>query len=293
MNLVTSGELARAAQQAGVGLGAFNVIMIEHAEAIVAGAEQTGRPVVLQLSQNSVRYHGRLAPLAVALVTLARSVSVPVAVHLDHATERPLVEEAIGLGFTSVMFDASTLPYDQNVEATAAVARRCHASGVTVEAELGEVGGKDGAHAPGVRTDPDQARAFVAATGVDLLAVAVGTSHAMHEQTATVDRRLIGRLCQAVDVPLVLHGSSGVPDEDLPAVVAAGMTKVNLATTLNVALTAAVREVLAAEPDVSDPRRWLRPAREAVTRRVATLLTALASTTATPHDDERDDHAHH
>lgn len=278
MSLVTTGELARQAQQNAVGLGAFNVIMIEHAEAIVAGAIEAGRPVVLQLSQNTILYHGSLAPLAAALVTLARAAPVPVAVHLDHATERPLVEEAIDMGFTSVMFDASILPYDQNVQATAEVARHCHAAGVTIEAELGEVGGKDGAHTPGFRTDPDQANGFVNATGVDLLAVAVGTTHAMQSQTATVDTDLVARLHTAVEVPLVLHGSSGVPDHDLPQAVAAGLTKVNLATTLNVALTQAVRTALTADPKMSDPRQWMTPARQAVTQRVVTLLTTLATT---------------
>jgi fructose-bisphosphate aldolase class II len=146
---------------------------------------------------------------------------------------------------------------------------------VAVEAELGEVGGKDGVHAPGARTDPAQAAAFVAATGVDSLAVAVGTSHAMLSRDAAVDLDLVRALRAAVPVPLVLHGSSGVADADLPAVVRAGITKVNIGTRLNVALTRRVREVLAERPDLVDPRRYLGPAREAVAAEATGILTRL------------------
>ncbi|TGJ94949.1 fructose-bisphosphate aldolase, partial [Actinotalea fermentans ATCC 43279 = JCM 9966 = DSM 3133] len=134
---------------------------------------------------------------------------------LDHAEDRALVSEAVRLGFTSVMYDGSALDYERNVEATADVVREAHARGVFVEAELGKVGGKDGVHAPGVRTDPAEAVAFVAATGVDALAVAVGSSHAMTDRTASLDFERIAGLRAAVPVPLVLHGSSGVADHDL------------------------------------------------------------------------------
>ena len=213
--LTPTAEIVGPAAAAGRGVGAFNVIQLEHAEAIVAGAEAAGAPVVLQISENAVRYHGRLEPLALATLAVARASTAPVAVHLDHATDVALVHEAVRLGFGSVMYDASTMSYADNVAATADVVAHCHAHGVWVEAELGEVGGKDGVHAPGARTDPDEARAYVAATGVDALAVAVGTSHAMLTRDAAIDLDLIARLHEAVPVPLVLHGSSGVPDADL------------------------------------------------------------------------------
>ena len=136
------------------GLAAFNVIELEHAEAIVAGAEAAARPVVLQISENTVAFHGALAPLALACLRIAAESDVPVVVHLDHAVRRDLVTEAVELGVPSVMFDASALDYDENVAATAEVARWCHERDAWVEAELGEVGGKDGVHAPGARTDP-------------------------------------------------------------------------------------------------------------------------------------------
>ncbi|MER7315419.1 MULTISPECIES: class II fructose-bisphosphate aldolase [Streptomyces] len=276
MPLISTGALARDARTAATGLGAFNVIQIEHAQAIVGGAEAAGLPVVLQISENTARYHGSLEPIGLACLALARAADVPVAVHLDHAESAGLVRQAVELGFTSVMFDASTLPYEENVAATRSVTEYCHAHDVCVEAELGEIGGKDGAHAPGVRTDPDEARAFVGATGVDALAVAVGSSHAMLTRDAALDFALISRLRHAVDVPLVLHGSSGVGDTGLAGAVAAGMTKVNISTHLNKLFTGAVRVRLDADPQVADPRKYLGPARDAVATEVTRLLGILA-----------------
>ncbi|MER7792290.1 class II fructose-bisphosphate aldolase [Streptomyces sp. NPDC097640] len=275
MPLVATGEIVGPAVRAGLGAGAFNVIQIEHAQAIVAGAEAAGAPVILQISENAVRYHGALAAIGRAAVEVATAARVPVAVHLDHATEPTLVREAVGLGFGSVMFDASALDYEANVAATAEVTADCHTHGVWVEAELGEVGGKDGVHAPGARTDPAEAAAYVAATGVDALAVAVGTSHAMVVKAAVVDLGLVAALRAAVPVPLVLHGSSGVPEADLTRAVEAGLTKVNIATHLNVAYTRAIRDHLAAHPEAVDPRRYVAKARDAVAREVARLLPLL------------------
>ncbi|MCM2423630.1 class II fructose-bisphosphate aldolase [Streptomyces sp. RKAG293] len=276
MPLAPTHEIADDAAGRVAGLGAFNVVQLEHAEAIVAGAEAAGLPVILQISENTARYHGALEPIALASLAIARAASVPVAVHLDHAESAVLVREAVELGFTSVMFDGAKLPYAENVAATREITAHCHSRKVWVEAELGEVGGKDGAHAPGVRTDPDEAREFVAATGVDALAVAVGSSHAMHTRDAVLDFELITRLRDAVSVPLVLHGSSGVGDADLIRAVAAGMTKVNISTHLNKTFTRAVRTYLDADPGVSDTRKYLGPARDAVAVEVARLLRVLA-----------------
>jgi fructose-bisphosphate aldolase class II len=276
MPLTPTDALVRPARENGRAVGAFNVVQLEHAEAIVAGAQTAGLPVILQISENTARYHGGLAPVGRACLAVAEAARVPVAVHLDHAESADLVREAVALGFTSVMFDAAKLPYARNTAATRQIADDCHRAGVWVEAELGEVGGKDGAHAPGVRTDPREAREFVDATEVDALAVAVGSSHAMHTRDAALDFPLIARLRDAVDVPLVLHGSSGVADADLAEAVARGMTKINVSTHLNKAFTRAVRARLAEQPEVSDPRRYLGPAREAVAAEVTHLLRLLA-----------------
>lgn len=275
MPLVGTGDIVGPAAAAGRGVGAFNVIQLEHAQAIVAGAEAAGSPVILQVSENTARYHGALAAIGTATLAVARAAAVPVAVHLDHATSAGLVEEAVALGFSSVMYDASTLPYEENLRATARVRARCHAAGVWVEAELGEVGGKDGVHAPGARTDPAEAADFVAATGVDALAVAVGTSHAMATRDAALDFGLIAALRARLPVPLVLHGSSGVGDEDLATAVAHGMTKVNIATHLNRVFTRAAREVLDADRALADTRRYLGAGRTAMTHEVTRLLGIL------------------
>ena len=277
MPAVAIGEIVGPASAAGRGVGAFNVIGIEHAEGIVAGAEAAGAPVVLAISQNCVAYHGALEPIAAAVLAVARAAAVPVAVHLDHATGEDLVRAAAAAGLGSVMYDASALPYAGNVAATAQVTRWCHDRGMWTEAELGEIGGKDGVHSARARTRPDEAAGYAAATGVDALAVAVGSSHAMLTRDAVLDLDLIARIHRAVPVPLVLHGSSGVPDDGLTAAVTAGMTKINIATQLNKAYTAAVRASLAADPVLVDPRRYGAAGRNAIAGEVARLLGVLCA----------------
>jgi fructose-bisphosphate aldolase class II len=271
-----SGLVSRAGS-AGAGIGAFNVIQLEHAEGIAAGAERAGRPVILQISENTVAYHGSLVPLARACLAVAAEASVEVVVHLDHATRPDLVAQAVDLGLPSLMYDASALPHDDNVAATRTVVSVAHAAGAWVEAELGEVGGKDGVHAPGARTRPDEAASYVAETGVDALAVAVGSSHAMLTRDAVLDEGLIAAIAAAVPVPLVLHGSSGVPDDGLRRAVGHGIRKVNVATQLNKVMAAAVRHALD-DRALVDPRRYLGPGRDAVAAEVARLLTLLAPT---------------
>jgi len=277
MPAVGMAEIVGPASAKGRGVGAFNIIGIEHAEAVIAGAEAAGAPVVLAISQNCVAYHGAVEPIARAALALAGSAAVPVAVHLDHATGDDLVRAAVAVGVGSVMYDASDAPYQQNVAATAAVTRWCHERGVWVEAEIGQIGGKDGVHDAGARTPPADAARYAAATGVDALAVAVGSSHAMLTRDAVLDVDLIAAIHRAVPVPLVLHGSSGVPDAGLAAAVAAGMTKINVATQLNKAYTGAVRACLAAEPALVDPRRYGAAARDAVAAEVTRLLGVLGA----------------
>ena len=207
-----------------------------------------------------------------------------VALHLDHVTRVDLLHRTAESGFSSVMFDAGPLPYDENVAATRDATTWAHGHGLLIEAELGHVGGKaesgwgqvESAHGTGVRTDPDQAAEYVAATGVDALAVAVGSRHAMTTADAELDLELIARLRAAVDVPLVLHGSSGVPQPTIAAAVVAGMTKVNIGTITTVAFTQAIRQHLADVPKVTDPRQYLTPARKAVSAVVAELVSTVA-----------------
>ncbi|WP_318217418.1 ketose-bisphosphate aldolase [Streptomyces sp. SCL15-6] len=286
MPLATTGDLITRAATARSAVAAFNVITLEHIEAVVAGAESVGAPVVLQVSENAVKFrYGRLLPLARAAVAAAEAAAVPVALHLDHVQSDALLRQAPDAGFSSVMYDASRLPYTENLAATRAAADWAHAQGLWIEAELGEVGGKNGegpldAHAPGARTDPAEARAFVGDSAVDALAVAVGSSHAMTTRTAALDHDLLKELSGTLDVPLVLHGSSGVPDGELAAAVAGGIAKVNVGTALNIAMTGAIREYLASHPDAVDSRRYLTVGREAMVRTVAELTRVVTGTTA-------------
>jgi fructose-bisphosphate aldolase class II len=277
MPLVETRLLIDEAVKTGSGVCAFNIITLEHAEAVTWGAEAARQPVILQISENAVLYHhGNVFALATAATAVAKAASVDVSLHLDHVEDDELLRSAAHAGFSSVMYDASKLDYTDNVAATRRAVDWAHSRDLYVEAELGAIGGKGGAHTPGVRTNPDEARQFVAATGVDALAVAVGSSHAMTSQTATLDHDLIVELRDAVPVPLVLHGSSGVADAELRTAINNGIVKVNIGTILNVAFTDAVRSALASDPNLVDPRKYLDPARSAVAE-ITRCLTAVTA----------------
>jgi len=276
MTLVSTSSVVADALTRSRGAAAFNVVQLENLEAVVTASARCALPVIVAISENAVRYHGGLAPLMQASLATAHATEAVVSLHLDHAETFDLVLEAVDLGVSSVMFDASRLEFSANVATTARAVAACHAAGVWVEAELGEVGGKAGVHAPGVRTSPGEAAAYVDATGVDALAVAVGSSHKMVDRVAELDFRLISELASAVKVPLVLHGSSGVSDESVRLAVAAGITKVNIATQLNKIFTAAVREYLAAHQDEVDPRRYLGAGRSAMAEEAERLLMVIS-----------------
>ncbi|MGW4304181.1 class II fructose-bisphosphate aldolase [Streptomyces sp. NPDC004376] len=288
MPLATTGDLVTRAARSGSAVAAFNIVTLEHIEAVVTGAETARAPVVLQVSENTVKFRtGGLLPLARAARAAAEHAAVPVALHLDHIQSDDLLRQAPEAGFSSVMYDASGLPYADNLAATRATAAWAHGQGLWIEAELGQIGGKGGrppldAHAPGARTDPDQAYEFVADTGVDALAVAIGSVHAMTTRTATLDQTLLRRLSATLSVPLVLHGSSGVPDDALARAVAGGIGKVNVGTALNAALTRAVRRHLTERPHAVDSRGYLGAGREAMAAEVARIIGVLGRTPASP-----------
>lgn len=287
MPLARTADLIERARHEGVGLGAFNVICLEHAEAIAEGSARAGRPVIMQVSENAARFRGSFGPITDACAALARAAETDVAVHLDHVQDTALLDDLDTGAVSSVMIDASTADYAVNVATTRGVVDWGHQRGLWVEAELGQVGGKGGApalgaHQPGARTDPDDAARYVAATGVDGLAVAVGSVHAMTTRTAVLDLDLVAALRARVDVPLVLHGSSGVSAETLADAVASGIVKVNIGTALNMAFTAAVRSELTADPDQVDPRHYLAPAREAMAAVVADAAQLLFTTDSSP-----------
>lgn len=282
MPLVPTADLMDQAVREDSAVLAFNIITLEHAEAVAQACEAAKSPAILAVSHNAVRYHrDDPAPLLGAAAAIARRCDVPLALHLDHVEDEDLVLRARELGCGSVMFDASRLPHSDNVARTAAVTARLHDESIWVEAELGEIGGKDGVHCATARTDPDEAAEYVRATGIDALAVAVGSTHAMTERNAMLDQDLIARLRAAVDVPLVLHGSSGVPDQEIRSAITHGMRKINFGTHLSAAFTRAIRAGLDDYSGV-DPRRYLAAGREAVAAATEQQLRLLTPEPVTP-----------
>jgi fructose-bisphosphate aldolase, class II len=275
MSRTTSGKLVAEKVNSSTAIGAFNVILLEHAEALVMGAEKSQLPLILQISENCVKYHGALKPISVATIAIAEASTLPISVHLDHAESEELVKQALDLGYDSVMFDGSKLGYKENVQASQRMRALCDSYGATLEVEIGEVGGKDGVHAPGIRTKPAEAKDFANETGANLIAVAVGSSHAMSTRDASLDFQLIRDIAAEVKIPLVLHGSSGVSDGDLQEAVRAGMRKINIATHLNGIFTDRVRAELGKNPSLTDPRKYIGLSRDDVSDEVARLLKLL------------------
>jgi fructose-bisphosphate aldolase, class II len=258
-------------QREGFAVGAFNANTLEQIQAIVLAAQQVRAPAIVQISRRALLYLGSGDTLwgvryVVSLGRVAAAgVDVPIGLHLDHGAE-PEALLALDLGFTSIMFDGGELPFDENIAVTRRLAQAAHAAGASMEAELGEVPRLDAAgHAEeGSLTDPGEAAAFVRATGIDSLAVAIGSVHAGRRKETELDLERLAAIQAAVAIPLVLHGSSGVTDQHIAGGIRLGMCKINVATQLNQAFTGAVRDVLTASSTEIDPRRYLGPARDAM-----------------------------
>ncbi len=273
MALVRSTEVLAYAQEAHFAVGAFNADNMEMLQAIVEAAEEERAPVILQVSEPTVRYAGLTLPAAM-VKQVAAEVTVPVVLHLDHGTSFEQNVHALRAGFTSLMFDGSRLPYEENVAITRRIADMAHIAGLAVEAELGKVlqTGATPEEVAAAMTDPDQAADFVARTGCDSLAVAVGSIHAMKGREADLDLERIRAIHERVGLPLVLHGSSGVKHDSITAAIALGVCKVNVSTYLKQAFVSTLRAELAAAPDEVDFRVLFIPAREAAKERVREKL---------------------
>jgi len=273
MALVRSTEVLAYAQEAHFAVGAFNADNMEMLQAIVEAAEEERAPVILQVSEPTVRYAGLTLPAAMAK-QVAAEVTVPVVLHLDHGTSFEQNVHALRAGFTSLMFDGSRLPYEENVAITRRIAEMAHIAGLAVEAELGKVlqTGATPEEVAAAMTDPDQAADFVARTGCDSLAVAVGSIHAMKGREADLDLERVRTIHERVGLPLVLHGSSGVKHDSVTAAIALGVCKVNVSTYLKQAFVSTLRAELAAAPDEVDFRVLFIPAREAAKERVREKL---------------------
>lgn len=273
MSLVNSRELLKDAQTHGYAVGAFNVENMEMMQAVVAAAEAESAPLILQTTPSTLRY-ASTAVFAAMARAIAGKAKVPVAIHLDHGDSFDLCRQAAWDGYTSVMIDGSKLPFEENI---ALVRRVVQMAGdvpqqPAVEAELGRLGGKEDSlevkAGENIYTDPDEASRFVDETGVDSLAVAIGTAHGFYKGTPKLDFQRLAQLRDAVSVPLVLHGSSGVPDADVQRAISLGVCKVNFATELRAAYTEATRDTLFGDPALYDPKKFGGPGRDAVTKLV-------------------------
>ena len=279
MSLVTTKQLMLDAQAGGYAIGAFNVENMEMVQAVVAAAEEMNSPVIMQTTPGTIKY-ADLRYFYENVRTAAEEASVPVVMHLDHGNSYELAMQALRTGYTSIMIDGSRKPFEENIALTKAVVDACHPSGIPVEAELGKVGGKEddleGAD-DSPYTDPKEAAEFVERTGVDSLAIAVGTAHGVYKVTPKLDVERITAVRQYVKIPLVLHGTSGVPDEQVTECVKRGMCKVNYATDLRIAFTRGVRKVLNEDPDVFDPKKYNAVGREEVKKYVMQKMQVVGS----------------
>lgn len=265
MPLVTSERMLLDAKKGGYAVGAFNVENMEMVKAVIAAAEELKAPVMLQTTPSTVKY-GTLDTYAAMVTAEARRASVPVCLHLDHGSSFELAVQAIKAGYTSVMIDGSHEDFEHNIALTRRVAAVAAACGIPVEAELGKVGGKEDdleAEAD-TNTDPAQAKEFVERTGVSSLAIAIGTAHGFYQGTPVLDKERVSEIARVVSVPLVLHGASGLSDEDVRECVQRGICKVNFATELRAAYMEAGRKLFKEQPDTFDPKKLGTVGMEAV-----------------------------
>jgi tagatose 1,6-diphosphate aldolase GatY/KbaY len=267
--------LLLAAQRGGYAVGAFNAENMEMVQAIIEAAEELNAPVLVQTTPGTLKYAPPSA-FAGLVSRLARGVKAPIALHLDHGNSIALAEQCAREGYTSLMIDGSLLPFNSNVTLTrSVVAMACD---LPVEAELGTVGGKEDDHeAKPQYTDPAEAADFVERTGISSFAVAIGTAHGVYKGIPKLDIERLSEIRKVVSIPLVLHGTSGVPHDQVRACIERGICKVNYATELRIAFSDAVKANIAAKPDNFDPKKFLGAGRDAVKARVMELIRLCGS----------------
>lgn len=267
VSLVNTKKMLEDAKKNKYAVGAFNVHNLETLKAVAKAAYEMRSPLILQTTPGTIKHAGEDYIAAMAKVA-SEKYDIPIALHLDHGNSFDLVVKCIRAGYTSVMIDGSMLSYEQNVELTKKVVEVAHAAGVTVEAELGSiVGVEDDMYVKEDKsafTDPEMAADFVEKTGVDSLAIAIGTAHGMYKGEVKLDFERLKEIASLVDIPLVLHGASGVPDELVKKAIALGICKLNIATELKIPFANAIKEVFKNNPDESDPRKFLAPGERAI-----------------------------
>lgn len=267
MNLATLKEVLGPAEKGSYAVGAFNANNMEIVQAIVEAAVEERSPVILQASQGAIRYAG-LEHIVSLVKTAAMGTDLPVVLHLDHGTAFDQVMRCIRHGFSSVMYDGSALPLEENIATTCRVMEVARAAGVSVEGELGKIGGTEDDVSVEERdalfTDPAEAKRFVDETDVDALAVAIGTAHGPYKGEPRLDFDRLKRIRELTGIPIVMHGASGVPDGSIKKGIELGVRKINIDTELRQAFTGGIKSFMAKDPDNIDPRKMLAPAKEAM-----------------------------
>jgi len=266
MPLVTTKQMLLNAQKGNYAVGAFNVENMEMVQAVIAAAEELHAPVMMQTTPSTIKYASPELFFGMVKV-VAEKASVPVALHLDHGSSFELAMQAFRAGYTSIMIDGSHEGFEENISVTKRVVDACAAAQIPVEAELGKVGGKEDDLEGGegnAYTDPLQAKEFVERTGISSLAVAIGTAHGLYKGVPKLDFERLSQIREVVDIPLVLHGGSGVPDKAVMESIQRGICKVNYATELRIAYSTGVKQVLKDDPDTIDPKKYGAAGRECV-----------------------------
>ncbi|TCK92418.1 fructose-bisphosphate aldolase [Natranaerovirga hydrolytica] len=260
--LVSGKEILDAAHQSGYAVGAFNTINLETSQAIIEAAEEEQAPVIIQTSQNAIKYAG-IEEIYSIVKGLADKASVPICLHLDHGTDLDVVMQCLRTGWTSVMYDGSKYELQENIDITKRVVETAHPMGVAVEAELGKIGGVEDhivvSDKDATMTDPNEAIEFVKATNVDYLAIAIGTAHGMYKGKPELDFDRLNTIKKSLNMPIVLHGASGISEEDIKKAVSLGVNKINIDTELRLAFQKTMHKLIQDNPDVYDPRKMLKP----------------------------------
>ena len=279
MPLVTTKKMLSDAQKGGYAVGAFNVENMEMVQAVISAAIELKSPVILQTTSSTLKY--ATPDLFFANVKAeAKKADIPVAIHLDHGNGFDIAMKAFHAGYTSIMIDGSHGSFEENVEISKKVVEVAHVADIPVEAELGKVGGKEDDFDGGDEnpyTDPKLAAKFVELTDIDSLAVAIGTAHGVYKGVPKLDKQRLSEIRKEVSVPLVLHGTSGVPDEDVKDCIKLGICKVNYATDLRIAFTDGVKSYMSQNPNEFDPKKYNSVGREFVKKYVMQKIQIVGS----------------
>lgn len=278
--LVSGKEILTEAKKGGYAVGAFNLNNMEILQAIIEAAEEENSPVIVQASQGGIKYAGIEYIAGMAKVAAAKA-KVPVALNIDHGTSYEQIVKCVRHGFTALMIDGSKLPFEENIAVTKKVVEIAHPNNISVEAELGKIGGVEDDIVVEDReatfTDPDEAVEFAERTNCDALAIAIGTAHGVYKGEPKLDFDRLKIISERISTPLVLHGASGVPDEAIRKAVPHGICKINIDTELRQAFSNAVKEVISQKPDEIDPRKLLGPAKESMKQVVRAKMRLFGS----------------